>query len=150
MVCWRLPTAENNIHSLWCTEVPLYCVPNDLIITPAIILSLRPYKKDRYNYFDAFLLVLFAMGSAWYIYHEVFRNSPWFFVYIIVTFILVLYIVMFISWMKSSVTSRCGYSCCHRRRATHQTGSSTDNETLPHRISDPSEYAPLLPTTWLH
>ena len=117
------------------------------IITPAIILSLRPYKKDRYNYFDAFLLVLFAMGSAWYIYHEAFRNSPWFFVYIIVTFILVLYIVMFLSWMKSSLTSRCDYSCCHRRRATHQTGSSTDNETLPHRISDPSEYAPLLPTT---
>ncbi|XP_064392508.1 uncharacterized protein LOC135340108 [Halichondria panicea] len=117
------------------------------IITPAIILGLRPYKKDRYNYFDAFLLVLFAMGSAWYIYHEAFRNSPWFFVFIIVTFILVLYIVMFISWMKSSLTSRCGYSCCHRRRVTHQTGSSTDNETLPHRISDPSEYAPLLPTT---
>ncbi|XP_064392452.1 uncharacterized protein LOC135340084 [Halichondria panicea] len=117
------------------------------IITPAIILGLRPYKKDRYNYFDAFFLILFAMGSAWYIYHEAFRNSPWLFVLIIAICLVLLYILMFISWMISSLTKWCGFSCCHQTRATHQTGSSTDEEALPHRISDPSEYALLLPST---
>ncbi len=47
------------------------------IITPAIILSLRPYKKDRYNYFDVFLLLVFAMGLSLYNYREVFKNIRW-------------------------------------------------------------------------
>ncbi len=118
-----------------------------LIITPAIILGLRPYKKDRYNYFDAFILLLFAIVLASYIYSKAFKNIGWLFVVIIVIGILVLYIVAFISWMVSALTRRCGFSCCRRRRATHQTTESTDNEALPHRISDPSEYAPLLPPT---
>ena len=118
-----------------------------LIITPAFILGLRPYKKYRYNYFDAFLLLVFAIVLASYIYRKAFKNIGWIFVVIIVIGILVLYIVVFISWMVSAITRRCGFSCCRQRRATHQTGSSTDNEALPHRISDPSEYAPLLPPT---
>ncbi len=115
------------------------------IITPAIILGLRPYKKDRYNYFDSFLLLVLAIGSSWYNYRVVLKNIGWIFMVIIV---IGMYIILFISsWMISAFTSRCGFSCCCRRQVTHQTGSSTDNEALPHRISDPSEYAPLLPST---
>ena len=117
------------------------------IITPAIILGLRPYKKDHYNYFDTFFLVLFAMGFASYIYNRAFRKSQWLFVSIIVLCLVLLYIVVFISCIIFSLTKRCGFSCYHRRRVTHQTGSSTDNEALPHRISDPSEYTLLLPST---
>ena len=114
------------------------------IITPAIILGLRPYKKDRYNYFDSFLFLVLAIGSSWYNYREVLNNIGWIFMVVIV---IGMYIILFISWMISAFTSRCGFSCCCRRRVSHQTGSSTDNEALPHRISDPSEYAPLLPPT---
>ena len=113
------------------------------IITPAIILGLRPYKKDRYNYFEAFLLLVFAIGSAWYIYRKAFKNIGWLFALIIITGILLLYIGLFISWMRSALT-KCGFSFCHPRRVRHHTGSSTDNEAVPHRISDPSEYMPLL------
>ncbi len=105
-------------------------------ITPAIFLGIRPYKKQRYNYFDTYLLLVFAIGISWYNYREVSKNIGWIFVVIIVIGILVLYIVVFISWMISALTSRCGFSCCRQGRATHQTGSSTDNEALPHRISD--------------
>ena len=117
------------------------------IITSVIILGLRPYKKDRYNYFDTFCLVLFAIGFASYIYNRAFRKSQWLFLTIIVLCLVLLYTVVFISCIIFSLTKRCGFSCCHRRRVTHQTGSSTDNEALPHRISDPSEYTPLLPST---
>ncbi len=117
------------------------------IITPVIILGLRPYKKDRYNYFDVFLLLVFAIGLSLYNYREVFKNIRWVFLVIIAIGILMLYMVLFISWMISALTSRCGFSCCHQRRVTHPTGLSTNNETLPHRISDPSEYAPLFPPT---
>ncbi len=117
-----------------------------LIITPAIILGLRPYKKDRYNYFDAFLLIVLAIGTSWYTYREAYKSTGWLFVVIIATGILMLYIVLFISWTVSALPRRT-FSCCRGRRVTHQTGSSTDNEALPHRISDPSEYAPLLPPT---
>ena len=117
------------------------------IITPAIILGLRPYKKDRYNYFDSFLSLVLAMGLSWYNYREVLKNIGWIFAVIIVIGILILYIILFISWMISAFTSQCGFSFCCRRRVAHPTGSSTDNEALPHRISDPSEYTPLLPPT---
>ena len=49
------------------------------IITPVIILGLRPYKKDRYNYFDVFLLLVFAIGLSLYNYREVFKNIRWVF-----------------------------------------------------------------------
>ncbi len=116
-------------------------------ITPAIFLGIRPYKKQRYKYFDAYLLLVFAIGLSWYNYREVSKNIGWIFVVIIVIGILILYIALLISWMVSALTSRCGFSCYRQGRATHQTGSSTDNEALPHRISDPSEYTPLLPPT---
>ncbi len=117
------------------------------IITLAIILGLRPYKKDRYNYFDAFLLLVLAMGTSLYNYREVFKNIRWVFLVIIAIGILMLYMVLFISLLISGLTRRGCYSCCYQRRVTHPTGLSTNNETLPHCISDPSEYAPLLPPT---
>ena len=49
------------------------------IITLAIILGLRPYKKDRYNYFDAFLLLVLAMGTSLYNDREAFKNIRWIF-----------------------------------------------------------------------
>ncbi len=117
-----------------------------LIITPAIILGLRPYKKDRYNYFDAFLLLVFAIGLSLYNDREAFQNIGRIFLWINVLGIVILYVILFISLLISALTSH-DFSCCRRRRVTHLTGSSTDNETLPHRISDPKEYAPLLPPT---
>ena len=119
------------------------------IITPAIMLGLRPYKKDLYNYFDAFLFLVFTILSALFVYHDAYKNTEWIFAVIIIMTIPMMYIVLLILWIISALTSRCGFSCCCQRRVTHTTGSSTDNEALPHRISDPSEYAPLLlpPTT---
>ncbi len=113
------------------------------IISPAILLGLRPYKKDRYNYFDAFLLLIFAIGSALYIYRKAFQNIGWLFALIIVIGIPVLYIGLFLSWMITALTNR-GFSCCSRKRVAYQTRLSADNKALPHRIRHPSEYMPLL------
>ena len=122
------------------------------ILSLVLILGLCPYKKNCYNYMDAFLVGGFAVGLAVYIYQRAFQNLG-VFSSILIIGISVVYILLVVLWVIFYFAIPCcgtGFSC-YCRRLTSQLQASlkvnADIEPLPHRISDPNEYEPLIRKT---
>ena len=61
--------------------------------------TIQEYTIYIYNYFDVFLLLVFAIGLSLYIYREAIKNIGWIFLWIIALGILMLYVIIIVHFM---------------------------------------------------
>ena len=122
------------------------------IIVPCImavlVAILRPYRIDFYNKLDSIFWILFAIGSSCYVYYvAAFENlTP----EGIKLFFLIplVYLIGFVAWrLITFVGRKCRLLIAKRKKlssTTDRKGIDTEDDQLPDRILQPSEYTPLL------
>ncbi len=118
-----------------------------IFLVIVLLLGVRPYKKDGYNYLDSFLLGGMAMVLIVYLYQIVFQTIQTF-LKIVAIGIAVVYALLLLSWgIYSAISHFCASRCYRWKVIFFQTRVNEDNESLPHRISNPNEYESLIAPT---
>ena len=133
-------TANQNLYQLVMIFVP--CTMSVLVAL------LRPYRTDFYNKLDSVLWILFTMGSSWYVYVLLYGDLSPDWIYIFACLPLV-YVFGFVVWRLIAITIRKYRSLIAKRKkttkATEENYKQENNEDqLPHRLLQPSEYTPLI------
>ena len=113
-----------------------------------LVAILRPYRIDFYNKLDSIFWILFAIGSSCYVYYvAAFENlTP----EGIKLFFLIplVYLIGFVAWrLITFVGRKCRLLIAKRKKlssTTDRKGINTEDDQLPDRILQPSEYTPLL------
>ena len=117
-------------------------------VTAVMVAGLRPYKENRYNVGDTVLWLMATVGVSWFNYNRAY-NIRW--TGIVETFgsFPFLYISFCICWKAiNSIAER--IQKLRAKRSKPVEDKKNVENALPHRLLEPSEYAPLLQTKPLH
>ena len=125
--------------------------PLILVVVPCIMAVLvaivRPYRIDFYNKLDSVFWMFFTIGSSWYVYTVASENlTP----EGIKLFFLIplVYMIGFVAWrLITCVGRKCRPLIAKRKKlssTTDREGINTEDDQLPDRLLQPSEYTPLI------
>ena len=121
------------------------------IIVPCImavlVAILRPYRIDFYNKLDIFFWMVFTIGSSCSLYVFAFEDLT---LTVIKPFYVIplVYLIGFVAWRLITFAGRkCRPLIAKRKKlssTTDREGINTEDDQLPDRILQPSEYTPLI------
>ena len=125
--------------------------PLFLIVVPCIVVVLvailRPYRIDFYNKLDSVFWMVFTIGSSWYVYVVAFEELTLEGIKLF-SLIPLLYLIGFVAWrLITFVGRKCRPLIAKRKKlssTTDREGINTEDDQLPDRLLQPSEYTPLV------
>ena len=121
-----------------------------MILVPCIIAVLvatvQPYRIDVYNKLDSILWLGFAFGSSWYVNALAFDDlsSGGFYVFFVIPLV---YLFCYVVWRSVIfIVKKCQSKIAERKKlpTTEPEGTNKQEDQLPDRILQPSEYTPLV------
>ena len=125
--------------------------PLFLIVVPCIVVVLvailRPYRIDFYTKLDTVFWMVFTIGSSWYVYVVAFEDLT---LEGIKAFFLIplVYLIGFVAWkLITFVCRKCRPLIAKRKKlssTTDREGINTEDDQLPDRLLQPTEYTPLV------
>ena len=116
-------------------------------IVAVLVAILRPYRIDFYNKLDTVFWMVFTIGSSCSLYVFAFEDlTPT----VIKTFYVIplVYLIGFVAWrLITFVGVKCRPLIAKRKKlspTTDRVGVNTEDDQLPDRLLQPSEYTPLI------
>ena len=118
-----------------------------ICIMAVLVATLRPYRIDFYNKLDSVFWMVFTICSSWYVYVVAFEDLT---LEGIKAFFLIplVYLIGFVAWkLITFVGRKCRPLIAKRKKlssTTDREGINTEDDQLPDRLLQPSEYTPLV------
>ena len=118
-----------------------------LCIMAVLVATLRPYRIDFYNKLDSVFWMVFTICSSWYVYVVAFEDLT---LEGIKAFFLIplVYLIGFVAWkLITFVGRKCRPLIAKRQKlssTTDREGINTEDDQLPDRLLQPTEYTPLV------
>ena len=125
------------------THCELVCIIVPCIMSVLIAL-LRPYRIEFYNKLDSLLWMFFTIGISCYMYVLAFENLKLIGVKLF-SLVPLVYIIGFVTWrLIILVYRKCRSLIAKRKELPFMTDPEGEDDQLPDRLLQPSEYTPLI------